>query len=74
MTEHWIDVRAGETARTHLSEHDLSPAEIACIPAAVGVLRHATRQTHCAIAESQRFADAALDWLARPDRSLVQPL
>ena len=27
-----------------------------------------------AIAESQRFADAALAWLARPNTSLVQPL
>ncbi len=36
MTEHWIDVRAGETARTHLSKHGLSPADIGCIPAAAG--------------------------------------
>jgi hypothetical protein len=36
MTEHWIDVRAGERARQHLADRGLSPADIGCLPAAAG--------------------------------------
>ena len=36
MSEHWIDVRAGERARQHLADRGLSPSDIGCIPAAAG--------------------------------------
>jgi Patatin-like phospholipase len=36
MPEQWIEVHAGSTARRHLEQHGLTPADIGAIPAAAG--------------------------------------